>query len=71
MNDIFFKILKMRLEMEEGMHRPAELSAGDPRRLSRIISPKSPPPTAEIAVRKSPDFDLFDIYLKNIRQKFN
>ena len=25
-NDIFFKILKMRLEMEEGMHRPAELS---------------------------------------------
>ena len=61
----------MRLEMEEGMHRPAELSARDPRRLSRTIAPKSPPPTAEIAVQKSLDFDQFEIYLKNIRQKFD
>nr|XP_022297617.1 uncharacterized protein LOC111106988 [Crassostrea virginica] len=55
-NDIFFKILEMRLEMEEGMHRPAELSARDPRRLSRTIAPKSPPPTAEIALQKKSRF---------------
>ena len=47
-NDIF-KVLKMRLELEECMYRPAEISAKDPRRLSRTIAPKSSPPTAEIS----------------------
>ena len=47
----------MRLDTEECMHRPDEIFARDPRRLSRTFAPKSPPPTAEIEVRKSQDFD--------------
>ncbi|XP_056014430.1 uncharacterized protein LOC130052702 [Ostrea edulis] len=47
-DELFERALKMRLESNRGMHHPVELSATDPRRISKTIAPKSPPPTAEL-----------------------
>ncbi|XP_062568780.1 uncharacterized protein LOC134230925 [Saccostrea cucullata] len=56
-NDIFLKVLRKRFELERGMHHPAELAERDPRRISRVIAPKSPPPTVEIALQKKSRFE--------------
>ncbi|XP_048728592.1 uncharacterized protein LOC125646390 [Ostrea edulis] len=53
---LFERALKMRLESDRGMHHPAELSATDPRRISKTIAPKSPPPTAELVSQKKSRF---------------
>lgn len=55
-SDIMRKILQSRLESVGGMHQAAELAEGDPRRISRTIAPKSPPPTTELVVKKKSRF---------------
>lgn len=60
-SEIMRKILQNRLESVGGMHQTAELSERDPRRISRTIAPKSPPPTTELVAKKKSRFEWTDI----------
>lgn len=56
-SEIMRKILQNRLESVGGMHQTAELSERDPRRISRTIAQKSPPPTTELVAKKKSRFE--------------
>lgn len=51
------KVLHRRLDDRVGVHQPMGLEAGDPRRISRTVAPKLPPPTAQIELDKKSRFD--------------
>lgn len=56
-SEMMRKILRNRLESVGGMHQTAELSERDPRRISRTIAPKSPPPTTKLVAKKKSRFE--------------
>ncbi|XP_069133173.1 uncharacterized protein [Argopecten irradians] len=47
-NDLLKNMLVRRLDDREGMHRPKEMAADDPRRLSSHLAPVSPEPTKQL-----------------------
>ena len=54
--------LENRLLDGLGMNQPVVLSAEDPRRVSSVLTPVPPPPTAELVAGKKSRFSDFQIH---------